>query len=122
MDEEVEGYINSFKQWWHEDRKVLAVEQRFYCDDLMITGAMDMILESNGSAVILDLKTSAKPSKTWLLQGSAYAYMARKNGYDVREIHFLHLDKQGKEPKLYAYDDQFELFKKCLDVFRYFKG
>lgn len=88
----------------------------------MITGQVDMIIESDQGAVILDLKTSAKPSKTWPLQGSAYAYMARQSGYDIKSIHFLHLNRHGKKPHLYVYDDQFDLFKKCLDVYRHFFG
>lgn len=122
VDDETRGYVHSFKQWWQEGKKVLALEQRFYCSDLMITGAVDMIIESDEGAIILDLKTSAKPSKTWPLQGSAYAYMARKHGYDIRGIHFLHLNKHGMKPDLYVYDDQFDLFKKCLDVFKHFWG
>jgi len=88
----------------------------------MITGAVDMIIEAPEGAIILDLKTSSKPSNTWPLQGSAYAYMARQNGYDIKGIHFLHLNKFGYAPELYVYDDQFELFSKCLDVYKHFWG
>ena len=86
----------------------------------MITGQVDMIIETPKGAVILDLKTSAKESKTWPLQGSAYAYMARKAGYDIRGIQFLHLNKFGTEPNLIEYEDNFDLFKKCFDVYQYF--
>lgn len=86
----------------------------------MITGQVDMIIETENGAVILDLKTSSKPSKTWPLQGSAYAYMAKKEGYDIKGIHFLHLSKQGLDPHLYVYDDHFDLFSKCLDVYKHF--
>lgn len=88
----------------------------------MITGQVDMIIEGSDGAIILDLKTSAKPSKTWPLQGSAYAYMARQSGYDIKGIHFLHLNKHGGDPHLYVYDDHFELFSKCLDVYKHFYG
>jgi CRISPR/Cas system-associated exonuclease Cas4 (RecB family) len=118
--EEIRGYIQSFKHWWQQGVSVLSVEQRFYCPELMITGQVDMIIETPEGAAILDLKTSYKPSKTWPLQGAAYAYMARKHDYDIKKILFLHLSKQGKSPDLYAYEDDFETFKKCLDVYRYF--
>lgn len=88
----------------------------------MITGQVDMIIDSEDGAIVLDLKTSARPSKTWPLQGSAYAYMARKHGYDIKGIHFLHLNRNGNAPNLYVYDDEIELFKKCLDVFKHFYG
>jgi hypothetical protein len=120
VSDEIKGYIESFEKWWSKGHKVLALERRFWCSELMITGQVDMIIESERGAIILDLKTSYKESKTWPLQGSAYAYMAKKSGFDITGIHFLHLNKFGKDPKLYIYDDQFELFKKCLDIVKYF--
>lgn len=122
IDDEIRGYVDSFKSWWSQSIKVLALEKRFFCSELMITGQVDMIIESDEGAIILDLKTSAKPSKTWPLQGSAYAYMAKKEGYDIKGIHFLHLNKKGLAPNLYVYDNQLEMFKKCLDVFKHFWG
>ena len=71
--------------------------------------------------IIVDLKTSAKPSKTWPLQGSAYAYLARQAGYNISGIHFLHLQRDGYKPDLYVYEDNFDLFKKCLDIYNYFR-
>jgi hypothetical protein len=121
VDIEIEGYIESFKKWWSTGHKVLALEKRFFCADLEITGQVDLILEkSPGEALIVDLKTSASPSKTWPLQGSAYAYMARKSGYNICGIQFIQLKKDGKKPKIYEYEDNFELFKKCLDIFNHF--
>lgn len=120
VDDEIFGYVESFKKWWSEGHKVLSMEQRFFCSELMITGQVDLIIEKPEGAIILDIKTPVKPSKTWPLQGSAYAHMARKAGYDIKGIHFLQLNKHGMEPKIHVYDDQFELFKKCLDVFNHF--
>lgn len=120
VTDDIRGYVDSFKLWWQSGHTVLALEKRFYCSELMITGQVDMIINTPQGAVILDLKTSSKPSKTWPLQGSAYAYMARKDGYDIKGIHFLHLDKLGKPPHLYVYDDCFELFSKCLDIYKHF--
>jgi hypothetical protein len=117
---EIRGYIESFKKWWQQGVNVLSIEQRFYCQELMITGQVDLIIDTPDGAAILDLKTSYKPSKTWPLQGAAYAYMARKHDYDIKKILFLHLDRYGGSPTLHAYDDDFETFKKCLDVYRYF--
>lgn len=123
VDTEIIGYVNSFKKWYNENRKVLALERRFYCSELMITGQVDLIIEDpSGGCIIIDLKTSSKESKTWKLQGSAYAYMARKHGFDVKGIHFIHLDRYGEPPKIYIYDDEFDLFKKCFDVYKHFWG
>lgn len=120
VDEEIFGYVESFKKWWALGHKVLSMEQRFKCSELMITGQVDLIIEKPEGAIILDIKTPLKPSKTWPLQGSAYAYMARKAGYPIKGIHFLQLSKTGTNPTIHVYDDQFDLFKKCLDVFNHF--
>jgi len=120
VDDEISGYVESFKKWWAQGHTILAMEKRFFCSELMITGQVDLIIKQKEGAIILDIKTPAKPSKTWPLQGSAYAHMARQDGYDIRGIHFLQLSKNGSEPKIHIYDDQFELFKKCLDVFNHF--
>jgi hypothetical protein len=120
VDDEIAGYVTSFKKWWADGHKILSMEQRFFCSELMITGQVDLIIAQKEGAVILDLKTPAKVSKTWALQGSAYAHLARSAGYDIRGIHFLQLNKHGKDPTLHVYDDQFDMFKKCLDVFNHF--
>ncbi len=86
------------------------MEERFWDDHLRVTGQVDLIINSPYGLAIVDLKTSSKPSKTWEVQGVAYAYLARKAGYDIKKIYFLHLNKNGKEPKLIeypVYDDFF---------------
>lgn len=120
IDNEIRPYVESFKQWYTPDMKILAIEQRFYCNDLHITGQVDMIVNTDHGACIVDLKTSSSPSKTWPLQGSAYKYLARKHGYDIQGIQFLHLNRYGKRPKVYEYEDQWDTFKKCLDIHNYF--
>ena len=100
--------------------KVLTIEERFYCDELKITGKVDLIIDSPMGAIIIDYKTSYKPSKTWPIQGSAYAYLARKAGYSIAGIQFVHLNKHGMKPDLYDYPDKFDVFRKCLDVYDYF--
>lgn len=120
VDDEVRGYVDSFKQWWKKGHEVVEIEKRFYDDDLGITGQVDMILKNETGMTILDLKTPAKSSKTWPLQGSAYALMARKYGFPINKIQFLQLKKDGKAPKLHEFEDHSELFLKTLDVFNHF--
>ena len=111
VDDETTGYVESFKKWWTLGHEVLVMEKRFWDDGLKLTGQVDLILKTPEGLTIVDLKTSSRPSKTWQAQGSAYAYLARKAGYDIKKIFFLHLNKHGNEPKLYEYpvDDSFFL-------------
>lgn len=120
-DAETQPYIDSFMEWWGSGHKIIAMEKRFYDHDLLLTGQVDLIIEEPDKQLsIVDLKTSYRPSKTWPLQGAAYARMARADGYNIQNIKFLHLNKYGKAPKMHVYPDQWDLYAKCLDVYRYF--
>jgi hypothetical protein len=123
VDQEVEGYVESFKQWWGEGRDLIAMEKRFWCDEYQITGQVDMIiLDEEGAMSIVDIKTSSKPSKTWELQGNAYAYLAKSAGYEIKKVKFLHLNKFGLEPKIYEYPIDELFFLSILRIFNHFWG
>jgi hypothetical protein len=109
VDDETTGYVESFKKWWEKGHEVIMMEQRFWDDELKITGQVDLIIRIPEGLAIVDLKTSSKPSPTWEGQGSAYAYLAKKSGHDIQKIYFLHLNKSGKEAKVHEYpvDDSF---------------
>lgn len=120
VDEETRGYVESFKKWWGLGHDVLMLEKRFWDDDLEITGQVDLILKTEAGLCIVDLKTSSKPSRTWKAQGCAYAYLAKKNGLDVKRIIFLHLNKHGKDPGVFDYEIDDEFFLNIFSVWKYF--
>lgn len=122
MPEELNGYITSFRDWWGKGKDVVSVEERFHCDKFRITGQVDLIIREPEGCFIVDLKTSKAESKSWLLQGSAYSYLAKQKGYDVSSIMFLKLDRDGKPPRPYFYEEDFGLFKQTMNVWRYFYG
>lgn len=118
VHDETWGYVESFKKWWNNGIDVVEMEKRFWDDELYLTGQVDLIIRTDEGLAIVDFKTSSRPSKTWPAQGSAYAYLAKNAGYDIKKIIFLHLNKHGKEPKIYEYpiDDSF-----FLAIFRTYK-
>lgn len=116
---EHKGYVESFLKW-HIPSAFHACPQRFYNDELMITGECDGLYTSPNGLALIDLKTSAREGGTWPLQGSAYVHMARQAGYDIKRIEFVKLDKTGKAPKVFVYEEKFDMFLKCLDVYREF--
>lgn len=118
VDDETWGYVESFKKWWEKGVDVVRMEERFWDDTLCLTGQVDLIIRTALGLVIVDFKTSSRPSKTWEAQGSAYAYLAKQSGFDIKAIQFLHLNKHGREPKVFEYpvDDSF-----FLAIFRTYK-
>ena len=120
VDDEVWGYVESFKTWFETAAPVVVMEKRFWCDDLHITGQVDFILDTPDGLAIIDLKTSSQPSKTWMAQGSAYAYLAKKSGYDIKKVYFVHLSKHGKAPKVYDYPMDDAFFMSILRTYLHF--
>lgn len=120
IDDETWGYVESFKRWWILGHDVFMMEQRFWDDDLEITGQVDLILKTEAGLCIVDLKTSSKPSQTWKAQGCAYAYLAKKAGHDIQHIQFLHLNKHGKNPAIFDYSVDDEFFLSLFKIWKHF--
>jgi len=121
FEDDILGYVESFRKWF-SNKTFIKKPSRMYCDEIMITGELDLIYEEDGDLVLVDLKTSSNPSKTWALQGTAYSYLAKKNGFEngFKRIEFIKLTKDGKDPKVFTYEEDMELFLKVLDTYRYF--
>lgn len=120
VEDDTWGYIESFKKWYELGHDIVEVERRFWDDDLCLTGQIDILMEDREGLCIVDIKTSSRPSKTWPAQGAAYAMLAKKAGYDIKKIIFLHLNKHGKAPKLFIYDVDDTFFLAILRVYKHF--
>ena len=120
VEDETWGYVESFKKWWGKGKDVVCVEERFWDDELCITGQIDLILRTEEGLVVVDFKTSSRPSKTWDIQGAAYAYLARKAGFDIKKIHFLQLNKHGRNPKVHEYPMDDDFFLSILRAYKHF--
>jgi hypothetical protein len=126
MREDTFPYVDSFKKWFYDHLKQVEnvhfiFPDRFYCDKYKITGECDFLYkDKEGALVLADLKTSAKENKTWLLQGSAYAYLAEKAGYEIDKIQFIKLSKTGEYPQIFEYEENFEMFLRIFSVYKEF--
>lgn len=115
----VEAYVESFKKWY-VNKKFMNKLNRFFDDDLMITGECDLLYRNDQRELVLvDLKTPMNESHTWLLQGSAYSYMAKKIGHDIQVIEFVKLSRYGEIPKVFTYQEDFDLFRCHLKAYLY---
>jgi len=119
LEDEMKGYIDSFLAWKGE-KEFIEKPSRFYSEDHLITGECDAVYKSSDGLVLVDFKTSASEGNTWFLQGSAYSYLANKQGYEIKKIEFVKLDKKGKVAKVFEYKEDFTLFLKCLEIYRKF--
>ena len=122
IDESYKGYLKSF-MLWHENRNFLHKPERWYDDELMITGECDGLYEKDGEITLFDLKTPLREGSTWGMQGAAYAYLAKQSGTKVDKVEFIRLKKDGSYPSIYIYPLMLDDFLTCLTVYRkYFKN
>jgi len=124
----IDGYLDSWSHWWNTSQHIfkdadLVTEERLYCDELKITGAIDLIAKLPDRTYIFDWKSSSRPQNHWRLQGAAYRYLCEVNGYaSVDNVLFVHV-KKGKKPSLKKYETYVEdlnVFKKCLELYQWF--
>lgn len=124
LEEEYHRWGEQFIAWWESkiqdpSFKVICTERRFFDDDLMLTGKIDIIYQQKGRNMIADFKFTSTKSKSWPLQLSAYAYLVRLEGFDIEGIEIVHF-KNGEKFKELAYVEDFDLFLDCLHVYHYF--
>lgn len=119
------GYIESFKKWWNPEFKVIAQEERFYCDKHMFSGQVDLIIDmGNGLPVIVDFKTSASNQKSWPLQLAAYWYLCGLT-CEIHSTASIRLNKDGSFPEIMVYEfedicDYKDRFFRCYELYKYF--
>lgn len=122
IDDKASGYTQSFQNW-AIDKKFIDKPGRLYCDKYKITGEIDGIYQDkDGSLVLIDIKTPQNEGVTWRYQGSAYSYLCRNIGINISRIEFIKVDKDGKDCKIFQYQEDFDGFlddKKIFD--KYFK-
>ncbi len=112
-------FIVSFQKW-QEGKVFLKKPERFFDDKLMLTGECDLLYRDKEKRLVLvDLKTPASESKNWMLQGSAYSYLAKQVGHNIDVIEFVQLSRTGGKAKVHHYKEDFTLFKAHLDVYQY---
>jgi hypothetical protein len=127
VDEDCQGYVESFKRWFDKYvDKVHVNEDRFYCDGLMITGAIDLVvsIKNDEKLCIVDLKTPATISKSWRLQTSAYEYLYnRNNDNEANRRAVLQIKKDGKPAVFHEHDDpnDWKTYLGILRAERYFQ-
>lgn len=120
------GYVNSFKLWQQAHVTSFDIIETRYIDEVLgYSGQLDFVIKANdGKLYLVDLKTSAKPQKTYPIQMAAYDRLLKKHGIVVEGAMIVYLNKTGEFPDidfLPNMDAEFHIFSCALDCWNYFK-
>jgi hypothetical protein len=94
------AYFESYKLWTVRKPNIVQVP-RLYCDQLMITGECDGLVDDQ---TLVDWKCSASPNpKIWNMQAHFYWYLLQENGYVVADkmmwVNLRHTKHIRKDPE-----------------------
>lgn len=125
IGEELLGYVTSFRKWAAAQvSKFLIIEKRYMDDELRYSGQLDFVaLGVDNELYLVDLKTSARPQKTYPVQMAAYDSLLRNHKVYVKGAMLVYLDKSGEFPEIHLIEDMAEelrIFLSALDCWHYF--
>lgn len=121
-DKDAMGYFNSYLAWKdHMDPMFFRSEERYFDDDLMVTGQIDAVVSfgtSNQPPTLIDFKTSVQEIKeVWPMQAHLYAHLIKKNGYEINpNMLFIKLHPNGAMPQVYIYQWNANIYAKCMNA------
>lgn len=125
IDEHLHGYVDSFRKW--SEAQVAdypIIETRMFDEELQYTGQLDFVIKGNDNELYLvDLKTSAKPQKTYPLQMAAYEGLLKKQNIMVKGAFLVYLQKDGEFPNINYLEDMTEewrVFECALQCWKFF--
>jgi hypothetical protein len=132
LDMEIEGYFQSFLDWWGKmvDKMMMEPEIELKDEKLGFFGHADFwhLRLQNGRNTVLDLKTPVQYQKKWSLQLGGYWWLAKQAARVPLEPSVLMLDPDGGKAKLIWVEEQekmkcdqlFSLFMQVLNIHKYF--
>lgn len=126
IDENLQGYVKSFKHWADAYVTDFVVIEKRYTDSILgYTGQLDfVILDKDQNLFLIDLKTSAKPQKTYPVQMAAYDNLLKESDMHVKGAMLVYLNKTGEFPAVHVMDNfikEFHVFKCALQCWKFFK-
>ena len=116
-EERGEGYYNSYMQFEKaKNPKFEVMEQRYYDDNLMITGQIDALMSTDDLPVLVDFKCSYNADKEiWGMQAHYYKHLLEHNGIKIADyFYFLKLDKKGKKPQIVEIKYDENVLSRCI--------
>lgn len=126
IEEELRGYVNSFKQWMKlQVKEFMIIEKRYRHEKLKYSGQLDFLIRGVDDKIYLvDLKTSSRPQKTYPVQMAAYDLLLRNENITINGAMLVYLSKDGEFPEVEFLEDlkqEIWVFLCALDCWYYFK-
>ena len=126
IGDELIGYVRSFRKWQEAQvKRFIIIEKRYIDNRDAYSGQLDFVVEcTDDKLYLVDLKTSAKPQKTYPIQMAAYDNLLKQNEVQVEGAMIVYLDKHGEFPDIHTLHDmqeEFGVFTSALHCHRYFK-
>lgn len=124
IDAEHLPYVNSFRSWAEQQvEKFVIIEQRYSDENAGFTGQLDFVIKGKDNELYLvDIKTSARPQKTYPLQMAAYDLLLRNHGIEVKAAMLVYLSKDNEFPNIDCIEDlkpEREVFMAALTCYNY---
>lgn len=125
IDEELKGYVESFRKWSAAQvKEFYIIERRYTHDGLGYTGQVDMVIRgTDGKLYLTDLKTTASPMKTHPVQMAAYQELLKANGIETVGVMLVYLNKDGGFPEIDLFHElhkEFGVFLSARECWYYF--
>lgn len=125
IGDEFLGYVNSFKQWSEAQvEEYNIIEKRFMDEVRGYSGQVDFVIKGqDGEVYLVDLKTSAKPQKTYPVQMAAYENLLKIHEIPIKGAMLVYLNKDGQFPEIQYLDDmkeEWSVFVAALECWNYF--
>lgn len=125
IQDECKGYVKSFNAWRQEFvQDFLVIENRYTDEDKGYTGQVDFVVTGKDTKTYLvDLKTSARPQKTYSVQMGAYQGLLLTKNISIHAAVLVYLDKDGEEAKTNVIEnlqEESHVFMCALDCYKYF--
>lgn len=126
IGEELIGYVKSFRKWQEAQVESFEIIEKRYTDwEDRYSGQLDFVVKCKDDKLYLvDLKTSAKPQKSYKIQMAAYEGLLRQNGVKVEGAMLVYLKKDGEFPDIEfmeSFEEEFHVFLSAVKCYEYFK-
>lgn len=118
-----ENSFLSFLEWEKQNKiRPILIEEPLVSEVYQYGGQIDIYGEINGELEIVDLKTGNGIYSEHIVQVSAYKVLLEEAGHRVDRLRILNIprteDESFAEKKIDNWQTGFEIFKRCLEIYR----